>query len=204
MFLSGNLITDISPISGLTKLTTLFLVGGAEIQDISPIGSLTNLTDLAIGGHNIADITPLANLTKLELLSIGFNKISDITPLEGLANLTYLNIQHNEVSDVSPITMKELESETKLILWGNPLSYDSLSIHIPNLQEKGIDVDYNANRIPPTDVNEDSVINILDLVRVGNAIGKTGKNIPEDVNDDKTVNILDLVRVSNELGQSAG
>lgn len=45
----------------------------------------------------------------------------------------------------------------------------------------------------PTDVNGDGIVNILDLVAVANAFGKTDP----DINGDGTVNILDLVAVAN-------
>ena len=49
----------------------------------------------------------------------------------------------------------------------------------------------------PTDVNADGIVNILDLVAVANAFGKT----EPDVNGDGTVNVLDLVAVANAFDQ---
>ncbi|MDE0425112.1 MAG: dockerin type I domain-containing protein [Candidatus Poribacteria bacterium] len=48
----------------------------------------------------------------------------------------------------------------------------------------------------PRDVNDDGVINILDLVSVAEAIGKSGYPIHADVNGDRVINILDLVSVA--------
>ena len=52
------------------------------------------------------------------------------------------------------------------------------------------------------DVNNDSVVNIQDLVLVASNLGKTGQNAA-DVNGDGVVNIQDLVLVAGALGSSA-
>ena len=50
---------------------------------------------------------------------------------------------------------------------------------------------------PTVDVNGDGIVNILDLVVVASAFGKT----QPDVNGDGVVNVLDLVQVANQFGQ---
>ena len=52
------------------------------------------------------------------------------------------------------------------------------------------------------DVNGDSMVNILDLVIVANALGDTNNN-NADVNSDGTVNILDLVEVAGNLNNES-
>ena len=54
-----------------------------------------------------------------------------------------------------------------------------------------------AETFPTADVNGDGVVNVLDLVFVANAIGKT----EPDVNGDGTVNVLDLVVIANAIGK---
>jgi len=71
--LSGNRITDVSPLGSLTNLTVLSILGspdGNQITDISALGSLTNLTQLRLWNNQISDISPLISLTKLRTLWI--------------------------------------------------------------------------------------------------------------------------------------
>ena len=57
----------------------------------------------------------------------------------------------------------------------------------------GLETSPTRQTAPAVDVNEDGIVNILDLVVVANAFGKTDP----DINGDGTVNILDLVAVAN-------
>ena len=54
LLLSRNQITDVSPLSGLTKLETLSLTKN-EISDLSPLAGLTNLKELHLYGNPIPD-----------------------------------------------------------------------------------------------------------------------------------------------------
>ncbi len=55
----------------------------------------------------------------------------------------------------------------------------------------------------PLDINDDSVVNILDLVEVASSFGETGTSNRADVNGDGVVNIQDLVLVAGAIGTSA-
>src|SRR4028119_1737846 len=77
LFLSGNVIGDITPLASLTNLTVLDL-GFNALGDIKPLASLTNLTRLNLFANVIGDIKPLASLTKLTELTLNNNKIGDI------------------------------------------------------------------------------------------------------------------------------
>ena len=169
-WINSNSISDISPLAGLTKLTELKLEDNS-ISDISPLAGLTNLTWLELDNNSISDISPLAGLTKLTWLSLGGNPISDISSLKRLTNLIDLWLAYNFISDIS--SLKRLTNLTRLWLGansisdisplvantglvngnevdvrGNPLSYLSIHTHIPALQSRGVEVQFDNQAHP--------------------------------------------------------
>jgi hypothetical protein len=130
---NGNDIIDISPLSGLTNLATLYLSSN-QISDISPLSgltSLTSLTRLSLDNNQIIDISPLSGLTNLTELNLGYNQIIDINPLSGLVNITLLWLQNNQISDISPLS--GLMNFIYLDLQDNPLNGDAYNTHIPQI-----------------------------------------------------------------------
>ena len=106
LYLYGNSLSDISPVAGLTNLTSLNLGArnlGNSLSDISPVAGLTNLTGLFLYGNSLSDISPVVGLTNLTLLALGDNSIWDISPVAGLTNLTSLFLDSNSLSDISPV-----------------------------------------------------------------------------------------------------
>ena len=143
-----NNISDISPLAGLTKLEMLALVENS-ISNISPLAGLTNLQGLFLTSNNISDISPLAGLTNLETLDLTGNNISDLSPLTGLTNLEFLELWFNNISDISPLVANSgLSVGDTVNLWSNPLSSASVNIYIPQLEQRGVNVEQIA---PPTD-----------------------------------------------------
>ena len=86
-------LTDISQVSGLTKLTKLDLSRNEQIRDITPLSGLVNLRYLDLASNAIEDVSSLNGLTNLEILYLSNNPIKHISPLSGLTNLRelYLN-----------------------------------------------------------------------------------------------------------------
>ncbi|MFN7382912.1 MAG: leucine-rich repeat domain-containing protein [Dolichospermum sp.] len=123
LYLTGNQISDIKPLSNLTNLTRLNLSRN-QISDIKPLSNLTNLTWLDLEENQISDIKPLSNLlsnlTKLTSLSLRGNQISDIKPLSNLTNLTSLDLWGNQISDIKPLS--NLTKLTRLSLTVNQIS----------------------------------------------------------------------------------
>jgi Leucine-rich repeat (LRR) protein len=100
--LSGNQITDLSPLIGLTGLTELNL-GANQITDLSPLSRLTGLTWLTLWDNQITDLSPLSGLTGLTGLGLDNNQITDLSPLSGLTGLTHLTLDDNPITDFSPL-----------------------------------------------------------------------------------------------------
>ena len=222
IWISGNPITDISPIANLTKLQRLW-IGNSLITDISPLKALKQLEDIGIAYNLLVDISPLENLTQLKRLYLDYNQISDISALSNLTQLEKLYLTNNQISDVSAITnltaldtlhlsFNNISNVVPMLnnqgfgegdyiaIYENPLGYISQDVYIPMLENRGVQIIYDV-KTPPTDINQDGEINVLDLIMVANAINQEGEDIKEDINKDGVVGILDLVLVSNALGE---
>ena len=101
-----------SDLDGLTSLKT------KGITDLTGLEYCINLTELDLAWNQITDISPLASLTKLTALHLAGNQISDLSPLTSLTNLTRLNLEDN------------------------PLSDTSINTYIPQLEARGVNVEY--------------------------------------------------------------
>jgi len=140
--LVNNQISDISSLAGLTSLTLLWLHDN-QISDISSLAGLTSLTGLGLNRNQISDISPLAALTSLTWLWLAHNQINDISPLAALTSLTDLWLHDNQIGDISSLVQNAgLGTGDMVNLQSNPLSSDSVSTYIPQLQGRGVTVDY--------------------------------------------------------------
>ena len=60
-----------------------------------------------------------------------------------------------------------------------------------------------ARKYPASDVNQDGLVNVLDLILVAQHLGADASVNPQsDVNGDGTINVLDLIVVAQNLGES--
>ncbi len=102
-YLSGNFegVKDLRGLEYAGNLQGLYLYGN-EISDISPLSGLTSLEELDLGDNYIQDISPLSNLANLQYLSLMDNFIENIDVLSSLTNLTSLNLYFNAISNISP------------------------------------------------------------------------------------------------------
>ena len=98
----NNLLSDLSPLRGLTNLTELGF-DHSQVSDISPVAGLINLRHLGFRNTNVSDVSPLAGLINLTFLGFPHNQIPDISPVAGLINLVHLDVGGNNISDLSPV-----------------------------------------------------------------------------------------------------
>jgi hypothetical protein len=75
MDLSGNAISDISLLWGLTQLEELNLADN-KLEDIDSLANLRNLRTVNLSNNNIKDLSPLLNLNKLEFADLTGLKVS--------------------------------------------------------------------------------------------------------------------------------
>ena len=138
--LRGNSISDLSPLSGLTNLTSLSLPEN-QITDISAVAGLISLTELHLEDNNITDISAIARLTNLFRLELEGNNIMDISAIARLTNLNTLILDNNFISDLSPLVEN---TELKWVYVNeNPLSSLSINTHIPALESRGVNVEFD-------------------------------------------------------------
>ena len=142
LYLQGNQISDASALSALTNLEYLDL-GSNQIGNLLPLAALANLKGLNLSSNQIGDVLPLASLANLQRLELENNGVSDLQPLSNLTNLIYLDASYNQISNILPLVDNEGLSEGDHVdLRSNPLSSDSINIYIPQLQARGVAVDY--------------------------------------------------------------
>ena len=109
------------------------LVNSNDISNLSPLSNLTKLTSLSLSDNSISDISALSNLTNLTWLGLWENSISDISALSNLTNLTVLGLNRNSISDISALS--NLTNLDRLYLWGNSISSISPLSRLTNLKE---------------------------------------------------------------------
>ncbi len=102
---SCNKITDLSPLTGLPKLTYLDLHFVHNVEDISSLAQLTQLEYLRLLGTRVSDLSPLSNLINLKTIFLWENRyLMDISPIANLTNLEFLGlIDCDLVTDIRPL-----------------------------------------------------------------------------------------------------
>ncbi|HAZ13381.1 MAG: hypothetical protein A2X86_14845 [Bdellovibrionales bacterium GWA2_49_15] len=121
--LTGTNISDLTPLSRLTKMRRLNLAKGTKnqkkITDISPLRDMFFLESLDLSMNDVQDIVPLMNMANIERLDLsGNNRIEDISSLRHMKFLTQFS--YNCVVTAQSVGPKEI----KEIPCANPLLTD--------------------------------------------------------------------------------
>jgi len=88
-----------------------------------------------LDSNNIADISPLSGLTKI-------GEVEEDWWLDEREEMEIcLGLRDNQITDIGPLVQNEGLSEGDGIdLRGNPLSSDSVSTYLPQLEQRGVNV----------------------------------------------------------------
>jgi hypothetical protein len=109
---------------------------------------LAGITTLSASGRNISNLTGLEYCTNLTHLDLSYNQIGNIAPLANLTNLAYLQLDLNEIDNISSLVENEGFGEGDTIyLRGNPLSFATINVYIPQLGGRGVTVVYDEQGI---------------------------------------------------------
>jgi Leucine-rich repeat (LRR) protein len=109
LYLSGNLISDVSVLTNCSRLTNLFLAHNL-LRDLSPLSTLTNLTRLdARFNPTISNFASVAGPPNLTEAYFGNNSLKTFGFLPTLSGLKFLSFEGNPVSNVTSLaTMPNL------------------------------------------------------------------------------------------------
>ncbi len=185
--LNTNQISDLLPLQGLTNLAELYL-NNNQINDLTSLAGLTNIVRLYLNDNQINDLTSLAGLTNLRDLYLDSNGILDVSPLSNMTALgdgswqwregvsIHLGLEDNQIADISPLVANGgLDTGDGIDLRDNPLSNDSLTTYIPQLEARDVEVLYDVKytlsvgksgngTVDPSegthDYNEGTVVNV--------------------------------------------
>lgn len=124
-------ITDISCLKVFVHLRYIDLSGN-KISDLSPLNHLTHLLTVK-ADKNLVTTAKLNELPYLQILNCSNNKVQS---LEGIGHplLETLNLNGNEISDVSRLSFNKLARLTQLELKANKLT-STAGIHLPGLRK---------------------------------------------------------------------
>ena len=109
-----------------------------SVSDISSLSGLTRLTDLNLTYNSISDISVLNEFTELAGLRLYNNPIMDISTLRGLTRLTNLHVHDlPDLSDIQPLLNNSgLGAGDRVILFNSDISCEDAA----TLQTKGVSV----------------------------------------------------------------
>ena len=142
LFLMGNELTDLSPISTFKQLTQLDVVSD-KIKDLTPLKGLSELIKLRISGDSINDISSLSDLVKLESLKLTGNNIEDFLLIKKNVSLKRLEIKSENIKDLS--FLEDLLNLEVLYIVGENVESLNILSSLVNLTEVKVDINQDVD-----------------------------------------------------------
>ena len=125
-------------------------IAGALVTVDDPINaeSIKRLRRLRAFNAGVSELAGVEAAVDLWSVLLGSNSVSDLTPLASLDALTGLDLSDNLISDLSPLVENPgIGGGDWISLTGNPLSEESLNVHIPALLERGVHIGLDSIRL---------------------------------------------------------
>ena len=134
-FVNGSSVTDLSPLSHLPKLASLY-IDSDKLKNLQAISQMKCLNNLDLNINGVTDISPLGELKNLTRLYVSGKKIKDFSPLGGLSSLEELELRYSPVKDAG--WLSGLTNMRRLILDRNGIKDFSFLAALVNLESLGI------------------------------------------------------------------
>jgi internalin A len=155
--LRNNQLTTLTLPAGLSSLTYLYLSSN-QLRSLALPASLSSLSTLELTGNQLTNLTLPAGLTNLTALSLYYNHLTTLTLPAGLSSLTYLYLSGNSLTNLTlPAGLPNL---TTLDLTGNQLTNLTLPAGLTNLTALSLYNNHLTNLTLPADL---SSLTYLDL-----------------------------------------
>lgn len=138
--LSNNRISSLAPLELMTELGYLLNISGNPLSDITALAGMTKLKQLQLDRTGIEEVSALAPLTELTFLSVADNRLLTIEALRGLNRLESLDVAGNRIEDIAALlNMTALKSAS---VADNPLNIQAEAV-IRALREQGVSLLYD-------------------------------------------------------------
>ena len=133
----------------LHRLIAQTLAGGMRrVDQAITEGTISRLRTLRATGAGLSDLAGLEAARNLEYLFAASNHLTDLTPLAALRDLKGLDLSSNDIVDIGPLVDNfDLHRGDWIVLDDNPLSEESVNLHIPTLLERGVAVSFAGVRL---------------------------------------------------------
>lgn len=133
-----------------------------EITDLSPLSKLTKLKEVNVGSNYLTNLDGLKDLKEINNLQAQFNLLKNISALKNLPKLTNLELDHNLIDDISQLNPQSDGALTKLSLSHNKISDLSKYKDVAPFAHE-VNLSYNEISDLGTLADTDKIVGKLDL-----------------------------------------